>query len=559
MFACVYAKGVFEREELVALAYRFSPRVEETADDTVVFDIAGCETLFGPPRIMADAILRRARRIGLSAGVAVAANVDTAILVAKQTPIVDGGNPSPVVIPPGEELQYLGDIPVRSFLTDLSSLFFNDELSSVNAYGNGKQTLSKNQIKNQKEQLQRLNDIVETLELWGVYSFRDFASLPEAGIAERLGEDGLRLQKLARGDSDRQLKLSIPEHGFARSVELEDPIELLEPLSFILAHLINQLCSDLKNRGLAALELRLSFKLEDQTRTERLIRLPFPMRDPKTFLRLFLLDIESHPVQSGIIAASLDCEAARPRVIQNGLFHPLAPEPEKLELTIARIARLVGAENIGCPELVDTHRSDSFRMKQFTPLNKFKNPRGHLDRRAQAGVDEVRGNCLLGFRVLRPPLGARVEAPGGTPIRISAPSRNAITRAQLIRENGAAMDGYQVKTSFLPDRELPVEQSKTATSQTNGIAGDQGTARELVSITSTLVKRGAVPVIRGRVIRAAGPWRTSGDWWMADGWARDEWDVVIGVSDGEDSEKQVVCRIYFDHHRESWFVEGTYD
>jgi hypothetical protein len=33
----------------------------------------------------------------------------------------------------------------------------------------------------------------------------------------------------------------------------------------------------------------------------------------------------------------------------------------------------------------------------------------------------------------------------------------------------------------------------------------------------------------GRVIGCAGPWRTSGHWWVADGtgWDREEWDVEI--------------------------------
>ena len=31
----------------------------------------------------------------------------------------------------------------------------------------------------------------------------------------------------------------------------------------------------------------------------------------------------------------------------------------------------------------------------------------------------------------------------------------------------------------------------------------------------------------GRVDVAAGPWRTSGAWWDADEWSRDEWDVAL--------------------------------
>ncbi len=62
---------------------------------------------------------------------------------------------------------------------------------------------------------------------------------------------------------------------------------------------------------------------------------------------------------------AINCEPVKPRLLQTGLFIPLAPEPEKLELMLARLAKLVGAENIGSPELLDTHRPDAFRVKRF--------------------------------------------------------------------------------------------------------------------------------------------------------------------------------------------------
>src|SRR4030095_7131719 len=195
-------------------------------------------------------------------------------------------------------------------------------------------------------------------------------ALPEPGLSERLGPEGVRLQKLARGKTERPLLLSKPAPGLEKSIELDDPIELLEPLSFILARLLNQLCANLQAHGLAVDELKLRLKLEDKSESERAIRLPFPMRDNRGFLKLLLLDIESHPPACAIVAVSITCEAAKPRSIQEGLFQPLAPEPEKLELTLARLIRLVGANNVGSPELVNTHRPGAFRIKQFR-LRKF--------------------------------------------------------------------------------------------------------------------------------------------------------------------------------------------
>jgi protein ImuB len=64
--------------------------------------------------------------------------------------------------------------------------------------------------------------------------------------------------------------------------------------------------------------------------------------------------------------------------------------------------------------------------------------------------------------------------------------------------------------------------------------------------------------IRGKVLRLAGPWRTSGDWWAEDGWARDEWDVAVAGSEAS-QEKGTLYRIYRDLRSNGWFVEGVYD
>ena len=56
-----------------------------------------------------------------------------------------------------------------------------------------------------------------------------------------------------------------------------------------------------------------------------------------------------------------------------------------------------------------------------------------------------------------------------------------------------------------------------------------------------------------QIVTCAGPWRSSGDWWTGANqeWARDEWDVEL--LDGS------ICRIYWDHCKKAWFLEGIYD
>jgi protein ImuB len=71
--------------------------------------------------------------------------------------------------------------------------------------------------------------------------------------------------------------------------------------------------------------------------------------------------------------------------------------------------------------------------------------------------------------------------------------------------------------------------------------------------------------VHGKVISLAGPWRTTGDWWRNDRWARDEWDLALesasGVkkSEGYAKQHQVLYRVYRELSSGDWFVEGSYD
>jgi protein ImuB len=415
MFACIHAPGV----SLLACARDFSPLVEETVPGTVVLDVEGLAHLFGSVCQLAEALARRVSELGLQANVAVASNPDAAVHAAL-------GFPGITVIPPGSEAARLGSLPVEILAPPL--------------------------------------EIAETLARWGIRTFRELAALPEAGIAERLGQEGVRLQRLARGAGCRPLVPASPPFTYEQAMELEYPVALAEPLSFILARLLNQLCADLESRGLATHELRLKLVLEDRSEHLRALRLPFPMRDSRTFLKLLQLDLDSHPPQGPVVGVSLSAQPVNPRVIQNGLFLPLAPESQKLELTLARIGNLVGENNLGAPELLDTHRPDAFRLSRI---------------RLEPGPAAKWQYLHLALRRFRPPLEAQVEAPSGRPARIQA--------------------------------------------------------------------RG----LRGSVRSLAGPWRSSGDWWTPEAWARDDWDLALGNG--------VLYRIYLDRLKGGWFVEGSYD
>jgi protein ImuB len=456
MFACIHAPDFPADLSLADFAYGFSPLVEEAGGRTVVIDVEGCDLLFGSAYELATDVARRAKEPRANGGldtavnVAIAANPDAAIHAAMRLKGV-------TFVSPGEELICLGEFPIAAL-----------EFSLVNV------------------EKKLADEIFETLRLWGVLTFQDFAALPVAGVSERLGQEGIRLQQLAAGKTERHLKIKQPAPVFAHSLELDHPLYELEPLSFILARLLNQLCAILDAYALATNELTVQMQLEDQTSHDRTLSLPYPMRDHKVFLKLLVLEMEKQPPQSAVKAVSIACDPVKPRVIQNGLFVPLAPSPDKLELTLARLAKLVGDENIGSPVVLDTHRPDAFSVKRFvldTKSDLRKRRKSSGNRQSAIGNRQS-----LGFRMFRPPLRAVVQVDRGLPAQISA----------------------------------------------------WGKQRS----------------VYGKVIDVAGPWRTTGDWWRVDRWARDEWDVAVVPNKREE---QVLYRIYRELNTDAWFVEGAYD
>jgi protein ImuB len=422
---------------------------------------------------------RRASDLGLETNVAIASNPDVAALAAR-------GFRGVTVIPAGKEAEQLGSLPVEILLENFS----------------------------EPDCPQDAEQFLETLSRWGVRNLRALAALPDVAISERLGQKGVRLQQLARGATSRTLLPVEPPLVFEEAIELEYPLVLLEPLAFLLGRLLEQLCARLGARALATQELRLRLELEPGCYTEemaepapshvrtgvparpgraqvrqpyceserrkifqRTLRLPVPLLDAKTFLKLLQLDLKAHPPGAPIVKIHLSAEPVRPRAAQGSLFLPPLPEPEKLELTLARIAGIVGENRAGSLELLDTHRPEGFRMQRFVP--------GTPEEKDKPDDNAEKAHAITALRIFRPPVRAAVTLRDGAPSRLACSGRK------------------------------PIE---------------------------------------GEVLWAAGPWRSSGDWWEQEGWARDEWDIALQAETGI-----ALYRLVRDLLSGRWYVEGSYD
>src|SRR5277367_3921154 len=388
---------------LLDLGWSMSPRVEDHALDTILADLAGLNSLFGGDENIAREFARRAAELRLRVHVAVSANLEVAVHAAR-------GFAGITVISEGEGAKYLSGLPVHTLGPSAEAL--------------------------------------ETLERWGIRTCAALGALPVLELSERLGQEGVRLQELARGAHVRALVLAEPAEILEEEMELDDAVEDLEPLSFVLGRLLDQVCARLAARALSAAAIRVRFDLgdafekEEQVRGknvmaaavtapaevqaaaktyEKALNLPVPMRDSKMLLKLLRLQLQADPPAGAIVKITLGADPARPRSTQHGLFVPNSPDPEKLELTVARLEKLVGNANIGSPELTDTHRPGEFRMNKFFAQPNETRGRGRASKKSAPGGDGESAAArrpATGCRIFRPRLAARVELREGRPVEI---------------------------------------------------------------------------------------------------------------------------------------------
>ena len=345
---------------LFALAQQFSPLVEVAGPRTVVLAIGALRRLMGSPAQITSEMARRAQECKLQGNIAVAANPDTAVIAAQH---LAGMN----IIPSGRETEKLGGLPVSVLPADANTL--------------------------------------AVLDRWGVRTVEEFCALPRTGIAERLGSNGLRLLAIARGEVQRPIKPQADPVNYEERFALEHPVDLLEPLLFLIARLLNDLCDRLRQHSRATTELRVLLALVDGSTHTRVLALPFATHDSHALLKLVQLDCEAHPPRAAIRHLTVAVLPVEPRVVQHHLYTPPSPVPERLELTLAKIRAMVGAEKAGFPELLDTHRPDAWRIRASAPL---------------VHEPDREFGLRLALRYFRPPLPARVELDRGRPSKLVA-------------------------------------------------------------------------------------------------------------------------------------------
>ena len=337
----------------------------------ITLDLSGLERLFGDARTIAHELRRTAADRGLQVRVAIAGTRSAARLFVHYRAGI-------TVIDSGSEAEMLASLPLalldvlagsasvdparRGTRPTTNSPGLPQRLSGV-APGLPQRLSGVAPIPTPKTEL----SLIDTLRRWGLRTLGEFALLPPDEVAVRLGSTGVEWQRLARGEDKGPLVPASPDERFEQTLELDWPIEGLEPLSFVLGRLMEPLSAHLERRDRGAAVLHVRLHLITRTVHERSLQLPAPMRDARALRTLALLDLESHPPDAAIDRVTVAVDPTPGRVVQFSLLTRPLPSPEQLSTLNARLAALMGEGRCGSPELVDSWRPGAFAMKPFNP------------------------------------------------------------------------------------------------------------------------------------------------------------------------------------------------
>ena len=194
------------------------------------------------------------------------------------------------------------------------------------------------------------------------------------------GRRASRCSSCARGIDPRPL---VPDPGvprFLESMELEWPIDGLEPLSFVFARLLDPLSAALERADRGAAAIRLDLRLTIARQHTRMLQLPAAMRDPRVLRTLLLLDLESHPPSAAIDIVTIEIDPAPGRIA------PVLAARARAAVggnagDADRAARRAGRQHraVGAPRCSIRIGPDAFEMRPFAP-----DERSHAARRSLA-------------------------------------------------------------------------------------------------------------------------------------------------------------------------------
>jgi protein ImuB len=353
--------------DLLEIALAHSPLVEAGEPGLAYLDVAGLRRLWGDEGEIGRRLVRAAADRGFQIRVGIAGSRIAALVAARRADDV-------TVVEPGADAQYLARAPLS--LLDLSA------------------------------------EMTARLGTWGLRTLGELAALPAAALFERLGSEGLRLHRFARGEDARPLQPWVPPAVFEETIEPGWAVETLEPLGELMASLVERICDRLARRGLVADQFQWTCRLTDRTVHNGSFTPAVAMSEPATIIPLLRASLESQPPRGAVEAIALRARPARATPAQESLMERARPNPRMISATLVRLAALLGARQLGTAVLLDSHRPDAVAIESY--LHSPRSSAGPEERQREGESSRA----VLALRRFRPACSAHVTLSAGRPVHV---------------------------------------------------------------------------------------------------------------------------------------------
>jgi protein ImuB len=315
-YACIISpRAESDTDALLAIASGFAYRVERL-DDGVLFDITGLEKLMGDEKKIAKRIVKDLENKNILGSVAVAASAETALLLARKDT--------------GRDHSALSDDSFRQL--PLKNLGID-------------------------------RDTVGVFEALGIQRIEDLDQIPVNDLISRYGQDfGHFIDVIGQTDK-RDVVPNIVNDRIMWAHELDFPVDDFEQLIFIVNRGLDEMLTAAGSSGWSTEQLDLRFRVDKQDDKSYEIKTSFPTLDRAFWLKIINLRISVDPPEAGILAVTITTHFTRPRPTQSGLYAASKPQPENLLLTVGKIKKLLGEQNVGTPTLLEQRIERPFTLK----------------------------------------------------------------------------------------------------------------------------------------------------------------------------------------------------
>jgi nucleotidyltransferase/DNA polymerase involved in DNA repair len=190
----------------------------------------------------------------------------------------------------------------------------------------------------------------QRLALFGLTTMGELAALPRSAVGAQFGQEGERLQALARGEDPRPLvPRRRPERVVTRAT-FEPPVDGIGGAALALRRCCAELCDRLRTRHLAPGRAILTLELEDAPRLSVELAFPEPALEPDWIARLLLTRLEQaararrgQEAEAGVAAIGLVFDRlSDPASRQLPAFTAQAARWEELRWELERLAARFG-------------------------------------------------------------------------------------------------------------------------------------------------------------------------------------------------------------------------